>query len=298
MIVITCLNSNQGILGNLLPLRQNTSMQLHDIPKLKHADSDMFFLLAGPCAIEGEEMALRIAEKMTALTDKLGIPYIFKGSFKKANRSRVDSFTGIGDEKALRILQKVSETFDVPTVTDIHEAGDAEKAAAYVDVLQIPAFLVRQTDLVVAAAKTGKVVNLKKGQFMSPESMQHAVNKVKDSGSDKAWITDRGTMFGYQDMVVDFRGIPTMKQFAPVILDVTHSLQQPNQASGVTGGRPELINTIARAGIATGADGLFIETHFDPANAKSDGANMLHLDRMESMLKNLVALRKVVVDFE
>ncbi len=269
-------------------------MDLTKIPQLKYADGDNFFLLSGPCAIEGEEMALRIAEKIVSVTDKLQIPYIFKGSFKKANRSRADSFTGIGDEKALKILRKVSETFQVPTVTDIHQESDAEMAAEYVDVLQIPAFLVRQTDLVVAAAKTGKVVNLKKGQFMSPESMKHAVTKVTDSGNEQVWITDRGTMFGYQDMVVDFRGIPTMKQFAPVVLDVTHSLQQPNQASGVTGGRPTLINTIARAGIAAGIDGIFMETHFDPANAKSDGANMLHLDDLERLLMNLTKLRETV----
>jgi len=269
-------------------------MELDLIPQIKHTKSNNFFLLSGPCAIEGEDMALRIAEKIVRITDALEIPYIFKGSFKKANRSRVDSFTGIGDEKALKILQKVSQTFGVPTVTDIHEISDAALAAQYVDVLQIPAFLVRQTDLVVAAAKTGKVVNLKKGQFMSPESMQHAVQKVLDSGNNQVAITDRGTMFGYQDMVVDFRGIPTMKAYAPVVLDVTHSLQQPNQTSGVTGGRPDMIETIARAGIATGADGIFIETHFDPANAKSDGANMLHLDHLEKLLTNLVAIRKTV----
>ena len=269
-------------------------MQLSQIPNIKHTEANNFFLLAGPCAIEGEDMAMRIAEKVLEITNKLEIPYIFKGSFKKANRSRIDSFTGIGDEKALKILRKVSETFKIPTVTDIHGVSDAAMAAAYVDVLQIPAFLVRQTDLVVAAAKTGKVVNLKKGQFMSPEAMGHAVQKVKDTGSDKAWITDRGTMFGYQDMVVDFRGIPTMKQFAPVILDVTHSLQQPNQSTGVTGGRPEMISTIARAGIVTGADGLFIETHFDPANAKSDGANMLDIVNLEKLLTDLVAIRKTV----
>jgi 2-dehydro-3-deoxyphosphooctonate aldolase (KDO 8-P synthase) len=269
-------------------------MDLSLLPQLKHTDSNNFFLLSGPCAIEGEEMALRIAEKIVSITDKLKIPYVFKGSFKKANRSRVDSFTGIGDEKALKILRKVSETFNVPTLTDIHESSDAAMAAEYVDVLQIPAFLVRQTDLVVAAAETGKVVNLKKGQFMSPESMKHAVTKVTDSGNEQVWITDRGTMFGYQDMVVDFRGIPTMKQYAPVVLDVTHSLQQPNQSSGVTGGRPELINTMARAGIAAGVDGIFMETHFDPANAKSDGANMLHLDHLEKLLTNLTALRKAV----
>lgn len=269
-------------------------MNLSDVPKIKHTDSNNFFLLCGPCAIEGEDMALRIAEKVVEITTKLEIPYVFKGSFKKANRSRIDSFTGIGNENALKILQKVSETFDVPTVTDIHEVSDAAMAAEYVDVLQIPAFLVRQTDLLVAAAETGKVVNLKKGQFMSPEAMKHAVQKVKDSGSDKAWITDRGTMFGYQDMIVDFRGIPTMKQYAPVVLDVTHSLQQPNQSAGVTGGRPDMIETIARAGVVNHVDGLFIETHFDPANAKSDGANMLHLDNLEKLLTNLVAIRKTV----
>jgi 2-dehydro-3-deoxyphosphooctonate aldolase (KDO 8-P synthase) len=270
-------------------------MKLELIPQIKHVDSEQFFLLAGPCAIEGEDMAMRIAEKVVSITDRYKIPYVFKGSFKKANRSRIDSFTGIGDEKALKILEKVSKTFEVPTVTDIHEIADAELAAAYVDVLQIPAFLVRQTDLVVAAAATGKVVNLKKGQFMSPESMQHAAQKVMDSNNEQVMITDRGTMFGYQDMIVDFRGIPTMKQYAPVVLDVTHSLQQPNQSSGVTGGRPEMIETIARAGIATGVDGIFIETHFDPKNAKSDGANMLDLSLLEGLLERLSRLRSTVV---
>ena len=269
-------------------------MDLQAIPNLKNLEANNFFLLAGPCAIEGEEMALRIAEKVVKITSDLKIPYVFKGSFKKANRSRIDSFTGIGNENALKILRKVGETFKVPTVTDIHENEDAALAAEYVDILQIPAFLVRQTDLVVAAAKTGKTVNLKKGQFMSPEAMQHAVRKVQDSGNNNAMITDRGTMFGYQDMIVDFRGIPTMKQYATTILDVTHSLQQPNQSSGVTGGRPDMIETIARAGIVTGVDGLFMETHFDPANAKSDGANMLHLDHLEKLLRNLVTLRQVV----
>lgn len=269
-------------------------MQLDVIPQLKHTNSDNFFLLAGPCAIEGEDMALHIGERVVEIADKLKIPYVFKGSFKKANRSRIDSFTGIGDEKALKILRKVSETFNVPTVTDIHTEQDAVMAAEYVDILQIPAFLVRQTDLVVAAAKTGKTVNLKKGQFMSPESMKHAVTKVTETGNEQAIITDRGTMFGYQDMVVDFRGIPTMKQYAPVVLDVTHSLQQPNQSSGVTGGRPALIGTMARAGIAAGVDGLFMETHFDPANAKSDGANMLDLSLLEKLLTDLVAIRKTI----
>jgi 2-dehydro-3-deoxyphosphooctonate aldolase (KDO 8-P synthase) len=272
-------------------------MQLSKIPQLKHLDANNFFLLAGPCAIESEDMALRIAEQVVRITDDLKIPYVFKGSFKKANRSRVDSFTGIGDEKALKILRKVSETFQVPTVTDIHEVSDAALAAQYVDILQIPAFLVRQTDLVVAAAETGKVVNLKKGQFMSPESMKHAVAKVTDSHNEQVMITDRGTMFGYQDMIVDFRGIPTMRQYAPTVLDVTHSLQQPNQSSGVTGGRPDMIETIARAGIVNHVDGLFIETHFDPANAKSDGANMLDIKHLEGLLTRLVAIRQVVNGF-
>ena len=272
-------------------------MNVNQIPGIHHAETDNFFLLAGPCAIEGEEMALRIAERVNAITNELKIPYVFKGSFKKANRSRIDSFTGIGDEKALKILRKVGETFDIPVVTDIHSVDDANKAAEYVDVLQIPAFLVRQTDLVVAAASTGKVVNLKKGQFMSPESMKHAVGKVRDSGNDKALITDRGTMFGYQDMIVDFRGIPVMQQYAPTVLDVTHSLQQPNQSTGVTGGKPELIETIARAGIAVGVDGIFLETHHDPSIAKSDGANMLKLDYLKDLLVKLVALRRTINEF-
>lgn len=273
-------------------------MKLEKIPQLKHLDSNNFFLLAGPCAIEGEEMALRIAEKVLEITDKLQIPYVFKGSFKKANRSRIDSFTGIGDEKALKILRRVSETFKIPTITDIHENSDAAMAAEYVDILQIPAFLVRQTDLLVAAAETGKTVNLKKGQFMSPESMQHAVTKVQDCNNEQVMVTDRGTMFGYQDMIVDFRGIPTMRQFAPTVLDVTHSLQQPNQSSGVTGGRPDMIETIARAGIVNNVDGLFIETHFDPRIAKSDGANMLDLKYLEKLLSNLVEIRKTINQFD
>ena len=278
----------------ICPQTSDETMRLQNIPKLKHLDSKQFFLIAGPCAIEGEIMALKIAEQVCELTDKLRIPYIFKGSFKKANRSRIDSFTGIGDEKALKILRKVSETFEVPTLTDIHQIKDASMAASYVDVLQIPAFLVRQTDLLVAAAKTSKVINLKKGQFMSPEAMQHAVRKVKDSGNEKVWITDRGTMFGYQDMIVDFRGIPTMRQYATTVLDVTHSLQQPNQNTGVTGGRPDMIETIARAGVASNVDGLFIETHYDPSKAKSDGANMLHLDQLGPLLKNLVAIKETI----
>lgn len=272
-------------------------MDIRNIPQIKNTEADNFFLLAGPCAIESEEMAMRIAEHIIKVTDKLKIPYVFKGSFKKANRSRIDSFTGIGDEKALKILAKVGKEFGVPTVTDIHESSDAALAAEYVDILQIPAFLVRQTDLVVAAANTGKVVNLKKGQFMSPESMKHAVQKVLDCHNENVMVTDRGTMFGYQDMIVDYRGIPTMKQFASTVLDITHSLQQPNQSSGVTGGRPDLIETVAKAGIAVGVDGIFLETHFNPAEAKSDGANMLHLDHFENLMTKLVAIRQTVRQF-
>ena len=272
-------------------------MNFSALPKIDTTNPNNFFLIAGPCAIEGEEMAFEIAEKINGIAQKLEIPYIFKGSFKKANRSRIDSFTGIGNEKALEILKKVGDTFNVPTLTDIHEASDAALAAQYVDVLQIPAFLVRQTDLVVAAAKTGKVVNLKKGQFMSPESMQFAAQKVKDSGNEYAWVTDRGTQFGYTDLIVDFRGIPAMRNIAPTVLDVTHSLQQPNQNSGVTGGRPALIETIARAGIVNHVDGLFIETHPNPSVAKSDGANMLPLDQLEGLLTRLVKIRKLVNSF-
>lgn len=274
-----------------------TKELLASIPGIRHAQGDLFFLLAGPCVIESEDMALRIAEKVTGLTDRLGIPYIFKGSYKKANRSRIDSFTGIGDEKALKILGKVHREFGVPTVTDIHETADAAMAAEYVNVLQIPAFLVRQTDLVVAAAKTGKVVNLKKGQFMAPDAMEFAVQKVWDAGNEKAMVTDRGTMFGYRDLIVDFTGLPVMKQYAPVVMDVTHSLQQPNTSTGVTGGRPEMIELIARNAVVSGADGLFLETHPEPACAKSDGANMLRLDLLESLLEHLVALRRVVNGF-
>lgn len=272
-------------------------MELHKINNLKNLNSGNFFLLAGPCAIEGEDMAMRIAETIVNITDKLQIPFIFKGSFKKANRSRLDSFTGIGDEKALKILDKVRKTFDVPAVTDIHKETDAALAAPYVDVLQIPAFLARQTDLLVAAAQTGLTVNIKKGQFMSPASMKHAVTKVFETGNDKVILTDRGTMFGYQDMIVDFRGIPEMQRYAKTVLDITHSLQQPNQPEGITGGKPELIETMARAGIAVGVDGLFLETHFDPSVAKSDGANMLKLDYLEPILTRLVQLREVVKRF-
>lgn len=261
----------------------------------KLTNSDNFFLLAGPCVIEGEDMALRIAEKITEITTRLQIPYVFKGSYRKANRSRLDSFTGIGDEKALKILRKVGEAFGVPTVTDIHETHEAAMAAEYVDVLQIPAFLCRQTDLLVAAAQTGKIVNIKKGQFLSPGAMQFAAQKVVDAGNRQVMLTERGTTFGYTDLVVDYRGIPQMQAFGfPVVMDVTHSLQQPNQTSGVTGGMPALIETIAKAAIAVGADGLFIETHPEPAVAKSDGANMLQLDLLEGLLTRLVRIREAI----
>lgn len=269
------------------------------LKNLKHSEAGNFFLLAGPCVIEGEDMALKIAEKVVTITDKLQIPYVFKGSYRKANRSRIDSFTGIGDEKALKILRKIRETFDVPVVTDIHTAEEARLAAGYVDVLQIPAFLCRQTDLLVAAAETGRVVNIKKGQFLSPEAMQFALQKVVDAGNRQVAVTERGTTFGYQDLVVDFRGIPEMQKFGfPVILDVTHSLQKPNQTSGVTGGLPQLIETMARAGVATGVDGLFMETHPEPSKAKSDGANMLRLDLLEGLLTRLVAIRQVLNEFK
>ena len=269
---------------------------LKALPTLKNTDSNNFYLLAGPCAIEGEEMAFEIAEKIKQITDKLEIPFIFKGSYRKANRSRLDSFTGIGDLKALKILQKVGAHFNIPTVTDIHSAAEAPLAAEYVDVLQIPAFLCRQTDLLVAAAKTGKAINIKKGQFLSAESMQFAAQKVLDSGNPNVAITDRGTMFGYQDLVVDMRAIPAVQNLGfPVILDVTHSLQTPNQNSGVTGGKPQLIETIAKAGIASGADGIFLETHPNPAEAKSDGANMLPLAQLEDLLTKLVRVRKAIL---
>lgn len=269
---------------------------IHQLPKIKNLTSNNFFLMAGPCAIESEDMALRIAEKIVNITDQYQIPFIFKGSYRKANRSRIDSFTGIGDEKALKILAKVGQTFDVPTVTDIHESTEAAMAAAYVDVLQIPAFLCRQTDLLIAAAKTGKFVNVKKGQFLSGSSMKHAISKLQDSGNPNIMLTDRGNTFGYQDLIVDYRNITEMKAFqVPVIMDCTHSLQRPNQDSGVTGGNPALIETIAKAAIAVGADGLFIETHPDPANAKSDGANMLHLDNLADLMAKLVRIRAAII---
>jgi 2-dehydro-3-deoxyphosphooctonate aldolase (KDO 8-P synthase) len=256
---------------------------------------EMFFLMAGPCAIESEYTSMSIAEKVAGICQKYNIPYIFKGSYRKANRSSIHSFTGIGDAKALAILKKIGKTFQVPTVTDIHQDGEAAMAAEYVDILQIPAFLCRQTSLIQAAAATGKHVNIKKGQFLNGESMIHAVNKMKESGNDQILLTDRGNTFGYQDLIVDYRNIPVMQSFeVPVIMDCTHSLQQPNQSSGITGGKPKFIETIAKAAIAVGADGLFIETHPDPSEAKSDGANMLPLDKLEDILARLVQIRKAV----
>lgn len=266
------------------------------VAEITQSKEGNFFLLAGPCVIEGEDMALRIAERIVDITSRLHIPYIFKGSYRKANRSRLDSFRGIGDEKALKVLRKVHETFHIPTVSDIHAVEEAKMAAEYVDILQIPAFLCRQTDLLIAAAETGKVVNIKKGQFLSPGAMKFAADKVVESGNSNVMITERGTTFGYQDLIIDYRGIPEMRKFGhPVILDVTHSLQQPNQTSGVTGGMPALIETVAKAGIAVGADGLFIETHEDPSVAKSDGANMLKLDLLEDLLTKLVRIRQSIL---
>ena len=275
---------------------QKDSKVLAKINKIQHKKSGNFFLIAGSCVIESEKIAMEIAERILSITNSLKIPFIFKGSYKKANRSRLDSFTGIGDKKALSILKKISETFKIPVVTDIHSAHEAVMAAEYVDVLQIPAFLCRQTEILVAAAKTGKIINIKKGQFLSAESMIHVVNKVKESGNNTVMLTDRGTMFGYRDLVVDFRGIPTMKKFGvPIVLDVTHSVQEPNQNSGITGGKPEMIETIAKAGIASGVDGIFLETHSDTKSAKSDGKNMLPLEKLENLLIKLVNIRKVIL---
>lgn len=272
-------------------------MQFNDNIKitdyLKDSQSNNFFLLAGPCVIEGEEMAMDLAEQLLTITSELDIPYVFKGSYRKANRSRIDSFTGIGDEKALKVLRKVRETFNVPVVTDIHTPDEAAMAAEYVDILQIPAFLCRQTDLLVAAAKTGKMVNIKKGQFLSPASMRFACDKVRESGNEMLAVTERGTFFGYGDLVVDMRGLPIMREECncPVIMDITHSLQQPNSADGVSGGLPKLISTIAKSGLAAGADGIFMETHRNPSVAKSDGANMLPLGEAGELLKKLTKLR-------
>jgi len=267
-----------------------------EIPKLKYTDSNRFFVMAGPCAIEGRDMAFTIAEHLVKVSEQLQLPLIFKGSYRKANRSRIDSFTGIGDEAALQILAEVGAHFNIPTVTDIHESQEAAMAAAYVDVLQIPAFLFRQTDLLVAAAQTGKWVNIKKGQFAGSDAMKHAQQKCIDSGNNRVILTDRGNMFGYGDMVVDFRNIPEMQKFgAPVVMDITHSLQQPNQSSGVTGGKPELIETIAKAAVAVGCDGLFIETHPNPTVAKSDGANMLPMDQFAGLMQKLIRVRESIL---
>ena len=271
---------------------------LNRIPNIKHTGSGMFFLMAGPCVVEDAEMLKTVAETACRITERLRIPYIFKASYRKANRSRLDSFSGIGDEKALKLLADIRRGFGVPVVTDIHNPEEAAIAAEYVDVLQIPAFLCRQTDLLVAAAKTGKVVNIKKGQFLAPEAMSFAAGKVRDAGNPNVMLTDRGTTFGYYDLIVDMRGIPAMQNLGyPVVMDITHSLQQPNQTSGVTGGQPEMIETIARASVAAGVDGLFIETHPNPAIAKSDGANMLALDRLESLLERLARIRETINAF-
>ena len=267
------------------------------IPSVRFGEGDGFLLIAGPCVVEGRDMVFHIAEHILALSEKYHIPFVFKASYRKANRSRMDSFTGIGDEKALQILKEVGEQFSIPVITDVHTPEEARKAAGFVDILQVPAFLCRQTDLLVACAETGCTVSVKKGQFLSPASMKFAVDKVVESGNRKVMITERGTTFGYQDLVVDFRGIPEMKQFGfPVILDVTHSLQQPNQESGITGGRPELIESLAKAGIAVGADGIFLETHPDPSMAKSDGANMLKLELLDGLLRKLTRLRDVIIN--
>jgi 2-dehydro-3-deoxyphosphooctonate aldolase (KDO 8-P synthase) len=266
---------------------------LEGLNKIKHTDSGNFFLIAGPCVVEDEKMPLMIAEQVNSICDRLKIPYIFKASFRKANRSKLDSFQGIGDIKALNIIRQVGEQLDIPTVTDIHSENDAVRAAAYADVLQIPAFLCRQTELLVAAARTGKYINIKKGQFVSAESMIFAVEKVRQSGNNNVILTERGATFGYNDLVVDFRGIPIMKAMrVPVVLDVTHSLQIPNRAAGTAGGQPQFIETLARAGVAAGVDGIFIETHPDPHSAKSDGENMLKLDLLEDLLIKLVRIRK------
>jgi len=272
---------------------------ISSIPLLRHTNSGNFFLIAGSCVIESREMCFTIAEKIIAITEKLKIPYIYKSSYKKANRSKHDSFTGIGDKAGLEVLRDIRKEFSIPVLTDIHSPEEAYFASQYVDILQIPAFLCRQTDLLLAAAQTGKMVNIKKGQFLSAESMKFAAEKVVLAGNNHVMLTDRGTMFGYHDLIVDFRGITEMKKLGfPVILDVTHSLQQPNQNTGVAGGRPEMIETLARAAVAVGVDGLFLETHPEPMLAKSDGANMLRLDLLENMMEKLIKIRETVKAFD
>jgi len=261
-------------------------------------NKNQFFLIAGPCVVESEELVMEIADKVSRVCKNLGIAYVFKASYRKANRTSANSFTGIGDDNGLELIKKVGTTYNLPTTSDIHAHDEAAVAAQYIDILQIPAFLCRQTDLLVAAAQTGKIVNVKKGQFLSGASMKFAVDKIKLAGNNNIMLTERGNTFGYQDLVVDYRNIPAMKENnVPVIMDCTHSLQQPNQMSGVTGGRPDMIETIAKAGIAVGVDGIFIETHFDPANAKSDGANMLHLDYFEGLMQKLTLIRKTINQF-
>ena len=271
---------------------------IDNIPGINHKGSGMFFLIAGPCVVEDKNLCMQVAEIVLDLCNKYRIPYIFKASYRKANRSRLDSFSGIGDIEALEIIKQVKDKFGIPALTDIHSAEEASVAAKYVDILQIPAFLCRQTDILVAAAKTGKIVNIKKGQFLAPSSMKFTVDKVKESGNPNIMLTDRGTMFGYQDLIVDYRGIPEMQQFGyPVVLDVTHSLQQPNQSSGISGGKPGLIETIAKAGISVGADGIFIETHPEPSKALSDGSNMLKLDYLDDLLYKLAAIKETINNF-
>jgi 2-dehydro-3-deoxyphosphooctonate aldolase (KDO 8-P synthase) len=280
----------------MLSLKNEILIMIPNIPNIKHLDSRNFFLIAGPCVIEDDKTPFIIADKVSKIADKYKVPYIFKASYKKANRSKLESFTGIGDIEALKIIEKVGFEFNIPTLADIHSEAEALIAAEYVDVLQIPAFLCRQTDLLVAAAYTGKSINIKKGQFVSPDAMKFAVEKVRKSGNKNIMITERGSMFGYQDLIIDYRSIPEMQKFnVPVVLDITHSLQQPNQPEGITGGKPELIETVAKAGVAVGADGIFIETHPDPKNAKSDGANMLNLNLLEDLIKKLIKIREAIV---
>ncbi len=280
-------------------MNKSAQLKIRDfIPDIHPSSQNNFFLIAGPCVVENREIVMETAERIVAICTALDIPLVFKASYRKANRSRMDSFTGIGDHKALEILYEVRNTYNIPIITDIHSADEASMAADYVDILQIPAFLCRQTDILIAAGDTGKTVSIKKGQFLSPQAMKYAIEKVMETKNSKVLVTERGTTFGYHDLVVDFRSIPEMQKFnIPVVLDITHSLQVPNQKKGVTGGKPEMIETLGKAGIATGVDGIFIETHPDPSKALSDGANMLPLKQLENLLKKLVALRKTILEF-